>query len=269
MAVAKPLEEIRPPKFQRLRNCTPHGCRKIVHKQTHKNAADIRCFRTPKTHTLCSYIRNFPGIWNFFVDYFILDSPNSLDSKKVWVYYVHTRSFLAKCILVYVSWMHLSKCLHPITTFHSHLHVISLAPGIFKMKNIDLLAEMLGSWPFLVLLIVYLFAGCCKHVCACFFVLLRKNIHENHVFFSCSFWFRFRCMRRKLALLQIFALSCYCNWCLSYSTVVCLFCLFVLLALNAMNMLYVDSFWRGCLFGLTTFIPAISSLHCLLSQVFG
>ena len=76
-------------------------------------------------------------------------------------------------------------------------------------------------------------------------------------------------MRRKLALLYIFALSCYCNWCLPYSTVVCLFCLFVLLALNAMNMLYVNSFWRGCLFSLTNFIPAISSLHCLLSQVFG
>ena len=68
-AVAKPLEEIRPPKFQRLRNRTPHGCHKKIHKQTHNNVTDIRCFVTPKTHTLCSYICNFPGILFFGLFY--------------------------------------------------------------------------------------------------------------------------------------------------------------------------------------------------------
>ena len=39
----------------------------------------------------------------------------------------------------------------------------------FVLKNIDLLAKMLGRWPFLLMVIVCLFARCCAHVCACFF----------------------------------------------------------------------------------------------------
>ena len=42
------------PKFQRLQNHTPHGCRKTVHRQTHNSAEDIRYFTTSKTYTLYS-----------------------------------------------------------------------------------------------------------------------------------------------------------------------------------------------------------------------
>ena len=113
------------------------------------------------------------------MDGFILDSPSSLDSKKVWVYYVHTHSFLAKCILVHVSYMHLSEM--PRTNYTLAFranYVISLTPGIFKNKKIDLLAKTLGSWSFVAFLIVCLFARCCEHVCACFFLFYFENIKE-------------------------------------------------------------------------------------------
>jgi len=138
------------------------------------------------------------------VDGFVLDSPSCLDFKKVWVYNVHTHSFLAKYILVHASCMHLSKCLQPITTFHCELHVISLVPWIFKIKNIDLLAKMLGSWPFLLMAIVCLFAGCCAHTCVCFLCYFERIIYSRTLFFFSFILVPFSLCEKEIIIIAFF-----------------------------------------------------------------
>ena len=64
--VSQDLEVIGSPKFQRLRNRSPSGCRKTVQSKTTKNAEDIRCRKTEKMDRFSSDLYLFRDLKFFF-----------------------------------------------------------------------------------------------------------------------------------------------------------------------------------------------------------
>ena len=134
--VTNPLEMIGPPKFQRLRNRIPWGCRKLVQRQTHKRTTDIRVLTTPKTIRIFQRSVIFQELDDFlWTNFYWTDLGLQVPKRHGFTMITPTHN----------SWntfefRHLSKWLQAITSLHSVLNVISLTLDHLK-KNFGLLTR--------------------------------------------------------------------------------------------------------------------------------
>ena len=92
----------------------------------------------------CHFVKNSKFLW--MINGSIA---NDLYCSKLTIVHAQTHSTHLSdisCFILSSSVANDHRRSQPITTFHSDLHVIVWVPGIKKIKNIDLLAKMLGSW---------------------------------------------------------------------------------------------------------------------------